>query len=76
MTADAVYAQRIWNNRYIKINNKTVFNKELANYGVNYVRDFYDINGTLKTWDAFKTLCNSKNKFYFTWIQIIDSLPI
>ena len=76
LTADAVYAQRIWNNRYIKINNKPVFNKELANYGVNYVRDFYDINGTLKTWDAFKTLCNSKNKFYFTWRQIIDSLPI
>ena len=73
LTAECVYTQRIWHNRLIKINSNTIFIKNLANKGINFVRDLFNRNGTIKSWQDFKidSNCCEKNVLYFlanNWI--------
>ena len=75
LTPECVYTQKIWYNRFIKINNSTVFNKNLANNGVNVIKDLYNKNGTSKTWQVFKNDFNCLENMFFTWRQIIGSIP-
>ena len=70
-----VFSQRIWYNRLIKVNNKTIFNRNLSNKGVHNVRDLFNGNGTLKTWYKFKSDFNCREEMYFTFRQIIGALP-
>ena len=75
LTAENVFSQRIWYNRLIKVNNKTIFNRNLSNKGVHNVRDLFNGNGTLKTWYKFKSNFNCREEMYFTFRQIIGALP-
>ena len=67
LTPECVYTQKIWYNRFIKINNSTVFNLNLAKNGVHFIKDLYNRNGTLKTWQVFKNDFKCLENMFFTW---------
>ena len=43
----------LWFNTFIKIENRVVYYKEFSDNQINYVCDFFDRNGNLKSWVNF-----------------------
>ena len=43
---------------------------------LNYVGQLFDNNGKNRDWETIKLEFNLENKFYFPWMQMIDSIPI
>ena len=43
---------------------------------LNYVGQLLDNNGEIKDWVTIKLEFNLENKFYFSWMQLVDSLPV
>ena len=48
----------------------------MSNNGLNYVGQLLDNNGETKDWETIKLEFNLENKFYFPWMQMIDSIPL
>ena len=59
MVPSSVSLQFQWNNSYIKIDIKVVYYKYVADKKVNYIKNLFDKNGELKSWQ--KTLSDSVN---------------
>jgi hypothetical protein len=77
LTVDCIFSQKVWYNHFIKVGNKSLFTKKLFNVGVNFIKDFYNSNTrTLKNWDQFKYDFACKDNMYFSWLQIVNSIPI
>ena len=63
----------IWNNRFLMVDNKTVFYKILYNAGIIYVNDLLDQEGKF---DVYGTLGDGFNNMdYLKLIGIIHSIP-
>ena len=45
-----ISSQYLWFNTFIKIGNRVVYYKEFSDNQINYVCDFFDRNGNLKSW--------------------------
>ena len=76
VTATCVYTQRVWHNIFIQINNTSIFYKQFAHKGVFFVKDFYNGNGELQTWEEFRQHYDCLENMYFTWRQIVGSIPV
>ena len=48
-----ISSQYLWFNTFIKIENRVVYYKEFSDNQINYVCDFFDRNGNLKSWVNF-----------------------
>ena len=48
----------------------------MSNNGLNYVSQIFHNNGEIKDWETIKLEFNLENKFYFSWMQLIDSIPV
>ena len=48
----------------------------MSNNGLNYVGQLIDNNKELKDWEIIKLEFNLEKKFYFSWMQLIDSTPV
>ena len=55
----------IWNNKSIKINNKSIFYEDWYKIGVKFIQQLYDYrNGTFFTFNDMKYLYNISNNDY------------
>ena len=41
-----------------------------------FVKDFYNGNGELQTWEEFRQHYDCLENMYFTWRQIVGSIPV
>ena len=48
----------------------------MSKNGLNYAGQLFDNSGDLKDWETIKFEFNLENKFYFSWLQLIDSTPV
>ena len=48
-----ISSQYLWFNIFTKIENRVVYYKEFSDNQINYVCDFFDRNGNLKSWVNF-----------------------
>ena len=48
----------------------------MPNNGLNYVDRLFDTNGEIKDWESNKSEFNLENKILFSWMQLIDSIPV
>ena len=68
--------QSLWHNKYIKIDDKTIFSSALSAKGINFVGQLIQNNQQIKNFDELKTefdLIENKN---FLILQITHALPI
>ena len=70
-----ISSQYLWYNNYIKIDNKVVFIREFSEKQINFVANFFDEEGKLKTWSEMKCYYNLKENSYFKWFQVASSIP-
>ena len=68
-----VCRQYLWNNKHIKIGQKSIFYKEFSNCNINKVENLYDRNYDL-TWAYVKSK-GLKDKDYIKWAGIISAIP-
>ena len=70
-----ISSQYLWFNTFIKIENRVVYYKEFSDNQINYVCDFFDRNGNLKSWVNFVHEYKIEKKMYFKWFQLIHAIP-
>ena len=68
-------SQFIWFNKYIKIDNSSVYIKYFSNKNLNFVGELFETDGKIKPWEKIKTLYNLPNNMEFCWMQIVHALP-
>ena len=74
----AIISQFLWfnNNKYMLIEKQGFLFPTMSNNGLNYVGQLLDNNGETKDCETIKLEFNLENKFYFSWMQMIDSIPL
>ena len=72
----SVAAQFLWHNKYIKIDDKTVFSSSLCAKGINFVGQLFQNNQQIKKWNELKTEFDLIENEKFFIVQIIHALPI
>ena len=69
-------SQCLWHNKYIKIDDKTIFNSSLSAKRINFVGQLFQNNQQIKKWDELKTEFDLTENKKFLFVQIIHALPI
>ena len=70
-----ILSEFLWFNRYVKIENESVFFKHFSEHGINFVYKLFDKNGISKKWEILQTEYKLDNNFHFYWCQLIYALP-
>jgi len=65
----------LWYNSYILIDKKSFIFSGMTNNGLNYVGQLFTENGKIKSWENIKLEFNLDNSSYFSWMQLIESVP-
>ena len=74
-TVSDVQREVLWNNKFITINNKIVFNKALFNQGLIFINDIIDKNGRCIPYQTLiNTFGNSINSL--DYICLKDAIPL
>ena len=68
--------QFVWFNKYILHEKQSFIFSTMSSNCLNYVGQLFDNNGKNRDWETIKLEFNLENKFYFPWMQMIDSIPI
>ena len=68
------YNQCIWNNQRICINQKSYFNKQLSNCGLNLVSDLFNVNGDIIPFNFWHEKGIPNNE-YLHWISLVNAVP-
>ena len=63
-------------NKYILIEKQSIIFLTISNNGLNYGGQFFDNNGEIKDWETIKLEFDLENDSYFSWMQLIDSIPV
>ena len=71
----SIYSQFLWYNSQILIENKSVHFKCFSIKNVNFVKQLFNTDGTLKKWDHFKQEYNLQDANKFQWIQLVHAIP-
>ena len=74
ITASSILSESVYNNNFIKIENKTVKYNFLGIKRL-FVADLFEENGSLLCWERFKYQHKIPPNLYFKWLQLIDSIP-
>ena len=71
----SVASQCLWHNKYIKIDNKTIFSFSLSAKGINFIGQLFQNNQQIKKWDELKTEFDLIENEKFIIAQITHALP-
>ena len=72
----SVASQCLCHNKYIKIDDKTIFSASLSPKGINFVGQLFQNNQQIKNWDQLKTEFDLIENEKFLILQITHALPI
>ena len=70
----AVASQFIWYNKYIKIDNNTIYNCYFSQKILNHTGDCFENNGKMRSWEAFRAKLGLDNNKKLYWRQIIHAI--
>ena len=71
----SVSSQCSWDNKYIKIDDKTIFNSSLSAKGMTFVDQLFQNDQQIKKWDELKTEFDLIENGKFVIAQITNALP-
>ena len=74
ITTSSILSECVYNNNFIKIENK-VIKYNFLGIETLFVADLFEEDGSILCWERFKYLHKVSPKMYFKWIQLIDSIP-
>ena len=72
LTLENVMMQSICYNRKIIVNENSIMWKSAKNL---FIQSFYDGNGRVMEWGAFKEKSGKNESFFFKWRQILSAIP-
>ena len=67
-------SQCLWDNKYIKIDDKTIFSSSLYAKGTNFVGQLFQNNQQIKKWDELKPEFDLIENEKFLIVQITESI--
>ena len=70
-----IASQVLWYNKYIKVDNKSIYNCYISKKKINYIAQFFGSAGNLKTWEVLKEEYQLNENKKFAFIQIIHAIP-
>ena len=70
-----ISSQVIWDNKCIKVDNKTIYNFKMSRQDINYVGEISKYNGKPKLWEELKNEFYLQGQLRFMYIKIIHSIP-
>ena len=70
-----IASQIVWYNKYILIDNDSIYIPSLSKKQINYVGQFFENDGKTKMWEKLRTEYNLPSSKKFVWMQIINALP-
>jgi len=65
------FHQSLWHNESIKVQKKGMFCKELDQLGIRQVKDVFNSNGVIKTWDEVQ---GASNALFLKWYGCINAV--
>ena len=70
-----IASQVLWYNKYIKVDNESIYNCYISKKKINYIAQFFGSAGNLKTWEVLKEEYQLNENKKFAFIQIIHAIP-
>ena len=70
-----IASQVLWYNKYIKVDNKRIYNCYISKKKINYIAQFFGRAGNLKMWEVLKEEYQLNENKKFAFIQIIHAIP-
>ena len=70
-----ISSQFLWFNTFIKVDNTVIHKKHFSENHINFVNDFFDANGNVKSWKDVVNEFKIKRSSYFKWCQLIHAIP-
>ena len=70
-----IVSKCLWFNKEIQVGNKCVYFSKFAEKDINFLGQYFDSAGKLKSWEIFKEEYNLIEARRFQWLQIIHSIP-
>ena len=74
--SSCIQSNYLWYNKYILIDNKPVYLSSFSDKRINFLNDLLDSSGNFKTFNELKTEYNLANNVYFSWMQLINAIPL
>ena len=71
-----IQSNYLWYNRHLLIDNRPVYLQSFADKNVNFLDNLLDGSGNSKSWNELKTEFNLADSLYFSWMQLINSIPL
>ena len=71
-----IQSDYLWYNRHLLIDNRPVYLQSFADKNVNFLDNLLDGSGNFKSWKELKTEFNLPDYLYFSWMQLINSIPL
>ena len=65
-----------WYNKHILIDNKPVYLSSFSDKNANFINNLLDCLGNFKSWTILKTESKLADSLYFSWMQIINAIPL
>ena len=70
-----ISSQVIWDDKCIKVDNKTIYNFKMSRKDINYVGEISKCNGKPKLWEELKNEFYLQSQLRSMYIKIIHSIP-
>ena len=71
-----IQSNYLWYNRHLLIHNRPVYLHSFADKNVNSIGNLLDASGKFKSWNELKTVFTLADNLYFSWMQLINSMPL
>ena len=68
-------SQFLWFNKHILIDGKSFIISDMSDKGLNFVGQLFNESGKIKYWENIKLEFHLDKKSYFSWMQVIESIP-
>ena len=72
----AIISQFLWLNKDTLIEKQSFLFPTMSNNSFYHLGQILDNKGEIKDWEAIKLEFNLENKVYFSWMQLIKTIPV
>ena len=66
----------LWYSKHILIDNKPAYLLSFSDKNVNFINNLLDCSENFKSWNVLKTECKLADSLYFSWMQLINAIPL
>ena len=71
-----IHSNLLWYSKHLLIDNRPVYLQSFDDKNVNFIENLLDGSGILKSWNELKAEFNLTDNLYFSWMQLINSIPL